>query len=157
MRTLKRFETEAQFEAWKNSPQMRTPYTCLVTETGAVHYDEGSDDDYSVTFVVRDDAENDWHKFVGINMAPCFNVSGETFDYVPSGNHGRNNDSCGARIFRNGEELFPPDIKHYASYRRGAGFRKTGVYAEGGDVIKIVFDTDYIYHAGFFWDYRAMG
>lgn len=52
-RTLKKFETEAQFEAWKNSPQMRTPYTCLVTDTGAVHYDEGSDDDYSITAVIK--------------------------------------------------------------------------------------------------------
>ena len=55
MRTLKRFETEAQFEAWKNSPQMRTPYACLVTETGAVHYDEGSDDDYSITITIKKD------------------------------------------------------------------------------------------------------
>ena len=66
-RTLKRFETEAEFEEWVNSPDMRTPYTCLVTQTGAVHYDEGSDDDYSVTLVSD---VNGWVRFCGANCAP---------------------------------------------------------------------------------------
>ena len=75
-RTLKRFETEAEFEAWKNSPDMRTPYTCLVTETGAVHYDEGSDDDYSITFVVR---KNGWIRLWGPSIYKV-GVDGNGFD-----------------------------------------------------------------------------
>lgn len=53
MKVMKRFQTEEEFEAWKNSPQYMTPYTVAITSTGAVHMSEGDDDDYSITAVIK--------------------------------------------------------------------------------------------------------
>lgn len=52
-RVLKKFQTESEYQAWVNGPDMRTPYTCMVTETGNIHYSEGSDDDYSITATIK--------------------------------------------------------------------------------------------------------
>lgn len=121
MRTLKRFETEAQFEEWKNSPQMRTPYTCLVTETGAVHYDEGSDDDYSVTFVYKfDDNYQHLVRFAGSNIAP--NISPKPKDQhifssrikvcYHRAHHDKNywSTETNIHVYKNGEELSGEDL-----------------------------------------------
>ena len=54
-RVMKKFETEAEYQEWVNGPMMMTPYTCFVRQTGNVHYEEGRDDDYSITYVVRKD------------------------------------------------------------------------------------------------------
>ena len=51
-RVIKSFETEEEYQEWVNSPYMRTPYTCLVKETGQTHYFDGDDNDYSITVVV---------------------------------------------------------------------------------------------------------
>jgi hypothetical protein len=53
MKVMKRFQTEEEFEAWKNSPQYMTPYTVAITSTGAVHMYDGDDDDYSITAVIK--------------------------------------------------------------------------------------------------------
>lgn len=148
-RTLKRFETEQEYEDWVNSPQVRTPYTCLVSETGAVHYDEGSDDDYSVTFVMRDDFTMTNRPVVGKNMAPCI-VDGERIDYV-SGRRARGHDDVGTRIFVNGRELGISELSNNGGYGKcGNYFRKTNIDIKPGDVVKVTFETDTIEDGGFF-------
>lgn len=52
-RVLKRFNTEQEYENWKNSPDVRTPYTCYVRENGNVHYFDGDDNDFSITAVIK--------------------------------------------------------------------------------------------------------
>ena len=52
-RVMKSFDTEEEYQAWVDGPYMRTPYTCFVRNTGAVHYEDGKDDDYSITLVAR--------------------------------------------------------------------------------------------------------
>ena len=68
-RVMKRFQTEAEYEEWKNSPSAMRPYTCYVLETGNIHYDDGKDDDYSITYVVR---RPGWCKLFSIRMAPYY-------------------------------------------------------------------------------------
>ena len=52
-RVMKSFNTEAEFEEWVNSPDMRTPYTCSIKENGNVHFFDGDDYDYSITITIR--------------------------------------------------------------------------------------------------------
>lgn len=50
---MKTFETENEYQEWVNSPYKRTPYTCVVKSTGKVYYDDGDDNDLSITLVIR--------------------------------------------------------------------------------------------------------
>lgn len=52
-RVMKKFEDENEYQAWVNSPYKRTPYTCVVKSTGKVYYDDGDDNDLSITLVIK--------------------------------------------------------------------------------------------------------
>ena len=95
-RTLKNFNTEEEYEEWVNSPYMRTPYTCLVKETGNVHYFDGDDDDYSITVTIK---KTGWIRLGTTRMEK----------YIKT-------------IYRNGEQ-FSPDSLH-SSYASSFYYRK---------------------------------
>lgn len=50
---MKKFEDENEYQEWVNSPYKRTPYTCVVKSTGKVYYDDGDDNDLSITLVIK--------------------------------------------------------------------------------------------------------
>ena len=151
-RVMKVFETEDDFEDWVNSPNVRTPYTCKVRQTGAVHYFDGDNDDYSVTFIMRDDIQPMSVPVVGTNMAPCV-VNGKRVAYSSRNKRGRGHGDRGTRIFINDVEV--PISQLYAGLsNHNTYYRKRNVRINPSDVVKVVFNTPYIDSGGFF---RTMG
>lgn len=64
-RVVKKFQTEEEYQDWVDGPWMRTPYTCLVTSTGNVHYNDGDDNDLSITIVIK---KTGWMKLGSAKM-----------------------------------------------------------------------------------------
>ena len=157
-RVVKKFNTEAEYEEWVNGPWMRTPYTCLVKETGAVHYFEGDDDDCTVKIVVK---KTGWMQMFSYGAAPKFFSTPEQL--VPRSTDIRK--IClNETIVYDNEHLIGDEIisGRYVSGKRGAnphtthnGLKKLSsrgytlcgrryIYAEEGDVITIYFQGDKI-------------
>lgn len=132
-RTLKNFNTEEEYEEWVNSPYMRTPYTCLVKETGNVHYFDGDDDDYSITLIYKFD-DNDTHlvRFIGANLAPRIqpdtNMEYQHKVGFHETKHGRVNEKIktGVTVYKNGEALDGNDL--FGTFTDGHNDSKHSIY-----------------------------
>ena len=103
-RVLKRFNTEQEYEEWANGPDMRTPYTCLVEETGKVHFFSGDENDYSVTIIAKDDGVV---KLCSRSIAPQFDSHNNFL-----------NEGLINRITLNGEIIFDKDTNIANDYER---------------------------------------
>ena len=162
MRTLKKFNTEAEFNTWKNSPDVRTPYTCLVQDTGNVYYDEGSDDDYSITLVADEDGVV---RICGSNIAPRYTK--DNTQYVGIRRDGKRTYYEHIEVYKNGVLLTPEELRGtyylnkngknvrtnpYDRHNKGhqhSGTSRRYVEVEKGDIIKIVLDKPILLRGAF--------
>lgn len=166
-RTLKNFNTEEEYEEWVNSPYMRTPYTCLVKETGNVHYFDGDDeDDLTVTIVAKHDG---FLELCSASIAPKIDYENNIWD-----------SSEIYRIVLNDEVIFDEyedyvdrrligrGWKYYEDYgyiecQRNVGgaslyehnhnenyYARKYIYANKDDVIKLYFRNDEIPRCAFY-------
>ena len=109
MKVMKRFQTEEEFEAWKNSPQYMTPYTVAITSTGAVHMYDGDDDDYSITFVARR------HGWVRLWSPSIYKIGVDGLGFNP-------------KVYVNGIEVLPDDNRWEGRYHYRAFIKKDSDY-----------------------------
>lgn len=153
-RVMKSFNTEAEFEEWANSPQMRTPYTCFVRNTGNVHYFDGDDDDYSITLVSAIDG---WVRLYTSRIAP--QVYGSHVDSTYHNGEGILYNRFGIKVYKNGEEVDivnemagnlgdknglpgPRNNSYRLDKSKRCGWCRRYLFVKKDDVIKITFDKD---------------
>lgn len=87
---MKTFDTEEEYQAWVDSPYMRTPYTCVVKSTGKVHYLDEKDDDLSITLVIK---KSGWMKVGTRKMMKHISAITINGDLVDFNEMGGDNDS----------------------------------------------------------------